>query len=67
MAPEYFLKNIYKNKIMNDTSVGFVSASQSVFLQVVALLYTAIWQVLLQNMADVGYRIIGADIPHLEV
>lgn len=24
MAPEYFLKNIYKNKIMNDTSVGFV-------------------------------------------
>lgn len=24
MAPEYFMKNMYKNDIMNDTSVGFV-------------------------------------------
>lgn len=39
---------------MNDTSVGFVSPFQSVFLQVMALLYMAIWQILLQNMADVG-------------
>lgn len=57
MAPEY-LKNIYKNKIMNDTSVGFVSPLQSVFIQVMALLYMALWQILLQNMADVGYHII---------
>lgn len=66
MAPEYFLKNIYKNIIMNDTSVSFVSLFQSVFLQVMALLYMAIWQILLQNMADVGYHIIGTDIPHLD-
>lgn len=66
MAPEYVLKNIYKNKIMNDTSVGFVSPFQSVFLQVMAPLYMAIWQILLQNMADVGYHIIGTDIPHLD-
>lgn len=68
MAPEYFLKNIYiyKNKIMNDTSVGFVSPFQSVFPQVMAPLYMAIWQILLQNMADVGYHIIGTDIPHLD-
>lgn len=57
MAPEY-LKNIYKNKIMNDTSVGCVSPFQSVFIQVMALLYMALWQILLQNMADVGYHII---------
>lgn len=66
MAPEYFLKNIYKNKIMNNTSVGFVSPSQSVFLQVMAPLYMAIWQLFLQNMADVGYHIIGTDTPHLD-
>lgn len=67
MAPEYFLKNIYKNKSMNDTSVGFVSPFQSVFLQVTAPLYMAIWQILLQNMANVGYHVIGTDIPHLEL
>ncbi len=66
MAPEYILKNIYRNKIMNDTSVGFVSPFQSVFLQVMAPLYMAIWQILLQNMADVGYHVIGTDIPHLD-
>lgn len=66
MAPEY-LKNIYKNKIMNDTSVGFVSPFQSVFIQVMALLYMALWQILLQNMADVGYHIIGTDVPQLEI
>lgn len=66
MAPEYFLKNMYKNKIMNNTSVGFVSPFQSVFLQVMALLYMAIWQILLQNMANIGYHIIGTDIPHLD-
>jgi len=31
MAPEYFLKNKYKNKMMNDTSVGFVSPFQSIY------------------------------------
>lgn len=70
MAPEYFLKNIYIymyiNK-MNNTSVGFVSPFQSVFPQVMAPLYMAIWQILLQNMADVGYHIIGTDIPHLDL
>jgi len=25
-----------------------------------------IWQIVLQNMADVGYHIIGKDIPHLD-
>lgn len=48
---------------MNDTSVGFVSPFQSVFLQVMAPLYMAIWQILLQNMADVGYHITGTDVP----
>lgn len=24
----------------------------------------AIWQILLQNMADVGYQVIETDIPH---
>lgn len=66
MAPEYFLKNIYKNKIMNDTSVGFVSPFQTVFLQLMAPLYMAIWQILLQNMADAGYHIIGTDIPRVD-
>lgn len=28
--------------------------------------YMAIWQILLQNMADVGYHIIGTDIPHID-
>lgn len=51
---------------MNDTSVGFVSPFQSVFIQVMALLYMALWQILLENMADVGYHIIGTDIPQLE-
>lgn len=63
MAPEYFLEKHIKNKIINDTSVGFVSPSQSVFLQVMAPLFMAIWQNFLQNMADVGYHITGTDIP----
>lgn len=50
---------------MNDTSVGFVSPFPvSLSLQVMALLFMAIWQIRLQNMADVGYHIIGTDIPH---
>lgn len=63
MAPECFLEKHIKNKIMNDTSVGFVSPSESVFLQVMALLFMAIWQTVLQNMADVGYHVTGTDIP----
>lgn len=51
---------------MNDTSVAFVPPSRSVFVQVMALLYMALWQILLENMADVGYHIIGTDIPSLD-
>lgn len=56
MAPEYFLSN---------KSVGFVSPLQTVILQLMAPFYMAIWQLLLQNMADVGYRVVGTDIPHV--
>lgn len=51
---------------MNDTSVGFVPLFQTVPLQLLAPSYMAIWQILLQNMADVGYHIIGTDIPYLD-
>lgn len=45
-----------KSKIMSNTSVGVVSPFWTVFLQLMAPLYMAIWQILLQNMADVGYH-----------
>lgn len=50
---------------MNGISVGFVSPFQSVLLQVMAPLYMAIWQIQIQNMADVGYYIIGTDVHYL--
>lgn len=50
---------------MNGISVGFISRSQSVLLQVMAPLYIAMRQIQIQNMADVGYHITGTDVPYL--
>lgn len=49
---------------MSKSSVGYVSVVLLVFLEVMALLHMAIWQILLQNMADVGYHKHDTDVPY---
>lgn len=60
---------MYTDRVMNDTSLLCPHASDQSFLLFIMPLYMAIWQKkskMLQNMADVGYHIIGTDIPHIK-